>query len=57
VTPHHVFEIALGCTSPANDTNLAWQHVSQRIVRWRQDKPIEEANTLDDLSIDSYGVL
>ena len=49
VTPHHVFEIAF--------EGIAWskRHKSgvatrfPRMRRWRQDKPIEEANTLDDL--------
>ncbi|MCX2718837.1 ATP-dependent DNA ligase [Lentiprolixibacter aurantiacus] len=49
VTPHHVFEIAF--------EGIAWskRHKSgvatrfPRMRRWRQDKPIDEANTLDDL--------
>ena len=49
VTPHHVFEIAF--------EGIAWskRHKSgvatrfPRMRRWRHDKPIEEANTLDDL--------
>lgn len=49
VTPYHVFEIAF--------EGIAWskRHKSgvatrfPRMRRWRQDKPIEEANTLDDL--------
>lgn len=49
VTPHHVFEIAF------EGINASSRHKSgvalrfPRISRWRQDKPKEEANTLEDL--------
>ena len=49
VTPTHVFEIAF------EGINASSRHKSgvalrfPRIHRWRKDKPIEEANTLEDL--------
>lgn len=49
VTPHHVFEIAFEgiATSKRHKSGVATRF--PRIVRWRTDKSIEEANTLDDL--------
>jgi DNA ligase-1 len=49
VTPHHVFEIAFEgiATSKRHKSGVATRF--PRIVRWRTDKPIEQANTLDDL--------
>ncbi len=49
VTPAHVFEIAFeGINrSPRHKSGVALRF--PRIVRWRRDKPIEEANTLQDL--------
>lgn len=57
VTPFHVFEIAF------EGINASSRHKSgvalrfPRIKRWRKDKPLEEANTLDDLRqmLDIYG--
>ncbi|MDX1313999.1 MAG: ATP-dependent DNA ligase [Eudoraea sp.] len=49
VTPHHVFEIAFEgiALSKRHKSGVATRF--PRMRRWRQDKPIEEANTLDDL--------
>ncbi len=49
VTPHHVFEIAFEgiAESKRHKSGIATRF--PRILRWRKDKPIEEANTLDDL--------
>ncbi|MCW8981496.1 MAG: ATP-dependent DNA ligase [Altibacter sp.] len=49
VTPHHVFEIAFEgiAESTRHKSGIATRF--PRIVRWRKDKPIVEANTLDDL--------
>ncbi len=49
VTPHHVFEIAFEGiqASPRHKSGVALRF--PRMLRWRQDKPVEEANTLDDL--------
>ncbi|WP_422082260.1 ATP-dependent DNA ligase [Ulvibacterium sp.] len=49
VTPHHVFEIAFEgiALSKRHKSGVATRF--PRILRWRQDKKIEEANTLDDL--------
>ncbi|SCY26799.1 DNA ligase-1 [Nonlabens sp. Hel1_33_55] len=49
VTPHHVFEIAFEGIAPSKRHKSGVATRFPRIVRWRQDKPIEEANTLDDL--------
>ncbi|GLT07790.1 ATP-dependent DNA ligase [Sulfitobacter porphyrae] len=50
VTPHHVFEIAFEGIqpSPRHKSGVALRF--PRIKRWRQDKPLQEANTLDDLN-------
>ncbi len=49
VTPHHVFEIAFEgiAFSKRHKSGIATRF--PRILRWRQDKKIEEANTLEDL--------
>ncbi|GAA0872680.1 ATP-dependent DNA ligase [Gangjinia marincola] len=49
VTPHHVFEIAFEgiALSKRHKSGIATRF--PRILRWRQDKKIEEANTLEDL--------
>ncbi|MCB1333967.1 MAG: ATP-dependent DNA ligase [Roseivivax sp.] len=49
VTPEHVFEIAFEGIqpSPRHKSGIALRF--PRMVRWRHDKPIQEANTLDDL--------
>jgi len=49
VTPHHVFEIAFEGIqpSPRHKSGVALRF--PRMVRWRKDKPLHEANTLDDL--------
>ncbi|WP_299499497.1 ATP-dependent DNA ligase [uncultured Roseobacter sp.] len=50
VTPHHVFEIAFEGiqASPRHKSGVALRF--PRMSRWRQDKPLQEANTLDDLN-------
>ena len=57
VTPHHVFEIAFEGiqASPRHKSGIALRF--PRMSRWRQDKPMQEANTLDDLRemLDTYG--
>lgn len=49
VTPHHVFEIAFEGIheSPRHKSGVALRF--PRMARWRQDKPVSEANTLQDL--------
>lgn len=49
VTPHHVFEIAFEGIhrSPRHKSGIALRF--PRINRWRKDKPMQEANTLEDL--------
>ncbi|WP_142784026.1 ATP-dependent DNA ligase [Changchengzhania lutea] len=49
VTPHLVFEIAFEgiALSKRHKSGIATRF--PRILRWRQDKTIDEANTLDDL--------
>ncbi|MFK7869928.1 MAG: ATP-dependent DNA ligase [Roseobacter sp.] len=49
VTPHHVFEIAFEGIqeSPRHKSGVALRF--PRMSRWRQDKPLQEANTLEDL--------
>ncbi|MEM6892966.1 MAG: ATP-dependent DNA ligase [Bacteroidota bacterium] len=49
VTPHHVFEIAFEgiAHSKRHKSGIATRF--PRILRWRKDKKIEEANTLEDL--------
>ncbi|WP_420011149.1 ATP-dependent DNA ligase [Tateyamaria sp.] len=57
VTPHHVFEIAFEGiqASPRHKSGVALRF--PRMARWRQDKPVQEANSLDDLNqmLDTYG--
>ncbi len=57
VTPHHVFEIAFEGiqASPRHKSGVALRF--PRMARWRQDKPLQEANTLDDLKqmLELYG--
>ncbi|SLN27466.1 ATP-dependent DNA ligase [Roseisalinus antarcticus] len=57
VTPEHVFEIAFEGiqTSPRHKSGVALRF--PRMSRWRRDKPVSEANTLDDLRamLDAYG--
>ncbi|MEN1784075.1 MAG: ATP-dependent DNA ligase [Bacteroidota bacterium] len=49
VTPHHVFEIAFEgiALSKRHKSGVATRF--PRILRWRKDKKIEDANTLEDL--------
>jgi len=57
VPPTHVFELAF------EGINKSTRHKSgialrfPRMIRWRHDKPIEEANTLEDLKgmLELYG--
>lgn len=57
VTPEHVFEIAFEGIqeSPRHKSGVALRF--PRMSRWRQDKPLQEANTLDDLKemLQTYG--
>jgi DNA ligase-1 len=50
VTPHHVFEIAFEGiqTSSRHKSGVALRF--PRMKRWREEKPLQEANTLDDLN-------
>ena len=49
VKPEHVFEIAFEGIqeSPRHKSGIALRF--PRMARWRRDKPVDEANTLDDL--------
>lgn len=49
VTPEHVFEIAFEGiqASPRHKSGIALRF--PRMARWRHDKPVQEANSLDDL--------
>ena len=49
VTPHHVFEIAFEGIAESNRHKSGVATRFPRILRWRMDKKIEEANTLEDL--------
>ena len=57
VKPQHVFEIAFEGiqASPRHKSGVALRF--PRMLRWRKDKPLSEANTLDDLNqmLDTYG--
>ncbi|SEV99205.1 DNA ligase-1 [Cognatiyoonia koreensis] len=57
VTPEHVFEIAFEGIqeSPRHKSGVALRF--PRMLRWRKDKPLSEANTLDDLKdmLATYG--
>ena len=50
VTPHHVFEIAFEGiqASPRHKSGVALRF--PRMARWRQDKPVQDANSLEDLN-------
>lgn len=49
VKPQLVFEIAFEGIAPSKRHKSGVATRFPRIIRWRQDKPMEEANTLDDL--------
>ncbi|RKS55761.1 DNA ligase-1 [Gillisia mitskevichiae] len=49
VTPHHVFEIAFEGIAESKRHKSGVATRFPRILRWRQDKKINEANTLEDL--------
>jgi len=49
VTPQHVFEIAFEGIAESSRHKSGVATRFPRILRWRKDKPIEEANTLSDL--------
>ena len=57
VPPTHVFEIAFEGiqASPRHKSGVALRF--PRMARWRKDKPVDEANTLDDLKemLATYG--
>ena len=57
VRPHHVFEIAFEGirASPRHKSGVALRF--PRMARWRHDKPMAEANTMDDLKamLAAYG--
>ena len=57
VKPELVFEIAFEGiqASPRHKSGIALRF--PRMARWRQDKPVEEINTLDDLKamLAAYG--
>ncbi|WP_299023943.1 ATP-dependent DNA ligase [uncultured Sulfitobacter sp.] len=50
VTPHHVFEIAFEGIQASTRHKSGVALRFPRMLRWRQDKPMAEANTLDDLN-------
>ncbi len=49
VTPHHVFEIAFEGIAESKRHKSGVATRFPRILRWRTDKKIEDANTLEDL--------
>ncbi len=49
VTPHHVFEIAFEGIAESKRHKSGVATRFPRILRWRQDKKIEDANTIEDL--------
>ena len=57
VTPHHVFEIAFEGIQASSRHKSGVALRFPRMKRWRQDKPLQEANTLDDLKemLATYG--
>ncbi|MEM6758296.1 MAG: ATP-dependent DNA ligase [Pseudomonadota bacterium] len=57
VTPHHVFEIAFEGIQASTRHKSGVALRFPRMSRWRHDKPVQEANTLDDLKdmLDIYG--
>ncbi|MEL7092310.1 MAG: ATP-dependent DNA ligase [Pseudomonadota bacterium] len=57
VTPHHVFEIAFEGIQASTRHKSGVALRFPRMSRWRHDKPVQEANTLDDLKemLEIYG--
>ena len=49
VTPHHVFEIAFEGIAESKRHKSGVATRFPRILRWRQDKKVEDANSLEDL--------
>ncbi|WP_108245330.1 ATP-dependent DNA ligase [Muricauda brasiliensis] len=49
VTPEHVFEIAFEGIAPSKRHKSGVATRFPRILRWRKDKKIDDANSLDDL--------
>ena len=49
VTPEHVFEIAFEGIQASTRHKSGVALRFPRMLRWRRDKPVQEANTLDDL--------
>ncbi|GAK95624.1 ATP-dependent DNA ligase LigC [Nonlabens tegetincola] len=49
VTPHHVFEIAFEGIAPSKRHKSGVATRFPRILRWRHDKTIDQANTIEDL--------
>ena len=49
VTPHYVFEIAFEGIAESKRHKSGVATRFPRILRWRQDKKIEDANSLEDL--------
>ena len=47
VTPHHVFELHFEGIQASNRHKSGIAVRFPRIARWRTDKPLEEADTLD----------
>ncbi|MDG1472679.1 MAG: ATP-dependent DNA ligase [Ascidiaceihabitans sp.] len=50
VTPHHVFEIAFEGIQASSRHKSGVALRFPRMARWRQDKSVQDANTLDDLN-------
>jgi DNA ligase-1 len=50
VTPHHVFEIAFEGIQASTRHKSGVALRFPRMSRWRKDKPVQEANSLDDLN-------
>jgi len=57
VTPHHVFEIAFEGIQESTRHKSGVALRFPRMSRWRHDKPVQEANTMDDLKdmLATYG--
>jgi DNA ligase-1 len=57
VTPHHVFEIAFEGIQASSRHKSGVALRFPRMARWRQDKPVQEANSLNDLNqmLETYG--
>ncbi len=57
VTPEHVFEIAFEGIQESTRHKSGVALRFPRMLRWRRDKPLAEANTLDDLRamLETYG--